>query len=378
MDHAASPPPGSRTVGWARFTVEVREGRALVDDLADDLDDLHRAAAAPVTARVPWLRAWVHAYQPSAPWAVLVRDVDSGRLEAAGLLCTVHSGDHDLVVPLGRRQLDRGALPARSPQAAAALGMALAARLASGRRPWHLRLGQLPAGDPAAAAVAETLEHARTVPGVPIPKVELAGVDAPEASLSTSMRKQLRKAANRAETDGLVPVIDFVAGGDAVAGVLDEVEHTHRLRERDASRVSDLESSPGLRFWRSVILDHARQHEAEIATLRLDGHLAAYVVSLLDGSSYRVFDGRFSPAWARYSPGRLLETATLRRAAGGARWDEVDWMSGCASEKLLVANAADPTEHLVAASPGLVLDLDVIGRAPTAGDPRRASDLGTG
>lgn len=361
----------------ARYTVEVRTGAALLHDLAADLDDLHAAAATPVTARRPWLEAWTAAYQPARPWAVAVRHAATGRLDAAALLMTRARDDHDDVVPLGRRQSDRGALPARSPAAAFVLGSALAARLASSDRPWALRLGQLPAGDPVAAALAEALEGARVLPGAPIPKVDLGPPVSPDACLGAGMRKQLRKARNRMDDEGREAAIAFSSSAEEVAGLIDEVQATHLARERDAQRVSELESSPGLRFWRTMILDHARLGEVEIATLRLDGELAAYVVSLLDGPSYRVFDGRFAPAWSRYSPGRQVETATLVRAFEGDRWREVDWMSGLASEKLLAANAEDRTEHLVAASPGLVVDLDVIGRAPSAVDPRWASNLGT-
>lgn len=106
--------------------------------------------------------------------------------------------------------------------------------------------------------------------------------------------------------------------------------------------------------------------------------MAAYVVSLLDGDAYRVFDGRLAPAWSRFSPGRLLEAATLERALLDPRSCELDWMNGCASEKLLAANAADRTEHLVAASPGITIDLDVIGHAPVSADRRAASNLASG
>ena len=48
---------------------------------------------------------------------------------------------------------------------------------------------------------------------------------------------------------------------------------------------------------------HAARGELEVATLRLDGHLAAYVVALADPPAYRVFDGRFAPSGGRTPPG---------------------------------------------------------------------------
>jgi len=353
-------------------------GATLLDELGPDLGDLHLAAHTPVTARGPWLRAWVGAYAPAGQWAVAVREGRTGRLDAVALLYTRRREGSDEIVPLGRRQLDRGALPARTPAAADALGAALAARLSGWSRPWSLRVGQLPSGDRVAASVVGRLAGARTVPGLAIPKVDLGPVSGAGDLLGKSLRKQLRKARNRVADDGMDITVGFVGTHDEVGVLLDEVEHTHLARERHAQRVSDLESSPGLRFWRRVILDHALRNEVEIATLRLGGELAAYVVSLLDGDVYRVFDGRLAPSWGRFSPGRLLETATLERALDDSRYRELDWMNGCAQEKLLTTNAADPTEHLVAASRGMTLDLDVIGHAPSAVDQRTVSKLAGG
>ncbi|HEX2701546.1 MAG TPA: GNAT family N-acetyltransferase [Acidimicrobiales bacterium] len=359
-------------------TVEFLSGPTLLDELGADLDDLHEATGTPVTARTPWLRAWVGAYAPEAPWAIAVRDACTDRLDGVALLSSRPHAGWDEITPLGRRQLDRGVLPARSAAAADALGTALAARLSACTRPWSLRVGQLPADDPVAATVVRRLEGARTLPGLPIPKVALEPATSATDLLGKGLRKQLRKARNRLADDGIEATVDFVADPAEVELLLAEVERTHRAREHHAHRVSDLESSPGLRFWRCVILDHARRGEVEVATLRLGDELAAYVVSLLDGDVHRVFDGRLSPAWSRFSPGRLLETATLERAVVDPRYRELDWMNGCASEKLLTANAADPTEHLVAASPGLVIDLDVIGHAPAAVDHRTLSNLASG
>ena len=90
--------------------------------------------------------------------------------------------------------------------------------------------------------------------------------------------------------------------------------------------------------------------ETEIATLRLDGCLAAYVVSFIDRCTYRVFDGRFDTRWARYSPGRLLETEALARAMTHHGLRHLDWMNSVASDKLIAANSLEPTVHLVARS----------------------------
>jgi len=87
-----------------------------------------------------------------------------------------------------------------------------------------------------------------------------------------------------------------------------------------------------------------------MATLRLDGSLAAYVISFLDRSTYRVFDGRFVTQWARYSPGRLLEVETLARALGDGHFTSLDWMNSIAPDKLISANILEPTVHVIGSS----------------------------
>lgn len=367
-----------RRAGSYTSTFQVISGPTLVDGLGAELDDLVAAAGTPVTARGTWLRAWVRAYKPAEPWGVTVRERFSGRLDGVALFSTLPDDDHDRIAPLGRRQQDRGALPVRGREAADALAAGVAGCLRSRPRPWALRLGQLPVGDPVAARLGEQLEGARLIPGLPIPKVEFGTETTLETWLGKGLRKQLRKARNRMEEDGAEATITFDRDPGAVGAILDEVEHTHRAREQDALRTSDLDSQRGLRFWRSVILAHAACGEIEVATLHFGQELAAYVVSLLDDDSYRVFDGRCATSWGRFSPGRQLETATLERAFGDPCFARVDWMNGCASEKLLAANDADDTEHLVASSPGLTVDLDVIGRAPAAVDDSTVLTLASG
>ena len=74
------------------------------------------------------------------------------------------------------------------------------------------------------------------------------------------------------------------------------------------------------------------------------------MVALLDGDVYRVYDGRMDSASAAYSPGRLIEAAALNRAMSDPRFALLDWMSGVAAEKLLVANTAEGRARLVATS----------------------------
>jgi len=101
-----------------------------------------------------------------------------------------------------------------------------------------------------------------------------------------------------------------------------------------------------------------------VGTLSLDGELAAYTVALLDGLSYRIYDGHMDTAFARYSPGRLIEAAAMDRA-GNAGYREVDWMTGVGAEKILSINSQRATLSLHAASQP--------GRTPPADDRTTAA-----
>jgi hypothetical protein len=151
----------------------------------------------------------------------------------------------------------------------------------------------------------------------------------------------------------------------------------HRDRDRAQGRQSDLDSDEGASFWRDVLEVHAARGEVELTTLRAQGSLVAYVLAFLDGDAYRVFDGRFSSEWARYSPGRSVEVSALGRAMADPRFSVLDWMNSVAPDKLVAANGVERTEHLVACAADLAkVPLQVVasglpsalGHAPSA-DP---------
>jgi hypothetical protein len=160
----------------------------------------------------------------------------------------------------------------------------------------------------------------------------------------------LIRSARRIARDGLREEVSFTRDVTSVLRLQPEIEATHRARDHDSGRMSDLDDDSGLRFWRSTYRYHAARGELEVATLRLDGRLAAYVVAFVDAPFYRVFDGRFEPAYRRYSPGRRLEAAVLERAFEDPSMRELDWMSSVARERLLADTGADPRWTLVAGS----------------------------
>lgn len=95
-------------------------------------------------------------------------------------------------------------------------------------------------------------------------------------------------------------------------------------------------------MWRWRLAELANLGSLELSTLHLDGEFAAYALGVLDGDAYRVLEGRFVTAWARYAPGRLIEAAMLERVLESPSLRRTDWMSSVAPETLIAANDADP------------------------------------
>jgi hypothetical protein len=255
-----------------------------------------------------------------------------------------------LVVPMGHGRNDRTRLLASDDDAAERIADRVAERLRETHQPWTLAVEQLSPGDPTARAIEERLPGSRFVPGGSVPGVAFGEEQRLDVHLSNNLRRQLQKCRNRIAADGVTAEIAFTREPQDVLRQLGDVEHVHRARDHEVGRSSDIDDAAGLHLWRGVITSHAECGAVELATLHLDGTLAAYVVSFLDADAYRVFDGRFLTKWERYSPGRLLETETLGRAMTDRRFSRLDWMNSIAPEKLISANSIEATVNLVGSS----------------------------
>ena len=60
-------------------------------------------------------------------------------------------------------------------------------------------------------------------------------------------------------------------------------------------RRSDLDDPRYHAFWSSLVIALAASAELELALAEVDGELVAYDIGLLDGTAYRIWDGRFAP-----------------------------------------------------------------------------------
>ena len=163
--------------------------------------------------------------------------------------------------------------------------------------------------------------------------------------MSAKTRQSLRTARNRlAKIDGGSVV--RIDRGPGVCEQLDDIERVHRRRDRALGRDSDLDHPSQRRFWHDVLSAYGERSEVEIGRLQIAGELAAYTVSFLDGSSYRLWDTRIDPARAFVSPGRVLLADLIERLRAEGAWSEFDFMRGEEDYKRRMSDDAVPAENL--------------------------------
>ena len=343
--------------------VEVVTDADELERIVPDLGLLHSDLDVPVMARIRWVKAWADAHTDWTPLVFAVRDRHSGHLEAAALLATRERGKRIDVVAMGHGAIGQTRFPTRSDRGARLLAKVVTDHLAALPKPWTLEFGQLADSDPVAVLLAQRLPHAELTADQWVPRVQFENHRNADELLSQNMRRQLRKARNRAESDGKHIAFGTARTAVAIEAVLPTLEEIHLRRDHSSRHQSDLDDPRAREMWRRIVLSHAEGGLVEISSIMFDGVVAGYVIAIIDGHSYRVFDGHFDGAFARYSPGRLVESAVLERAMVDPRFTELDWMAGVAAEKILVSNCNEPRRLLYASS-----------NAPTGDD--RSVDLG--
>lgn len=332
----------------SEFATISLKGSAVLDEFGPRLDELFSACDVPITARRPWLETWIGCYSDRTPLAVLLSDRE--RLHGAALLALGRRGLVTEITGLGHYMSDFARFAARNDAAAGALAAATAQAVDRVRRPWDLRVEQLPEGDPVVAALAGHLHRARTVPGEGGPRLVFGAERALGSYLSGSARQNRRTALNRARTDGFPVSTQCIRDPSSIRLALPEMERVRRLRDVQLRGRSMLDHPQAGRFWRSIIPTLAASGEVEVVVVRFSDRLVAYVVGLLDRDSYRMWDTRFDPEFSRYSPGRLAEIASLESALSDDRFTQYDWMRGVEPYKLQTAREVVPSETLVALS----------------------------
>jgi CelD/BcsL family acetyltransferase involved in cellulose biosynthesis len=315
---------------------EVVAGRRAVLATLPGIERLAGGLGLPIPARTAWIRAQLDSQPEAEPWAVRIRTTD-GQLVAAAILL-----DHRTGARLaGGGDDHRGAVIAVDEETAAALGRSVAA---GADRRGHEAVNGTLQDDHLARAFAEAAAvNVAPAPGIPALVLDrgpdLAGY------LSHGMLRTLRKARNRFSTDERKAEVVLTRRGEEIAGILPALERIYRDRDQHHGSASLVDCSEELTAWRARVRRLMEHRCLELATLTVDGNLAAYVLGLIDGPWYRVLDGRMDGAFARYAPGRVLEAAVLERAlAGGATG--VDWMTSVAPETLLAATTVQPVVTL--------------------------------
>ncbi len=330
--------------------IGVREGLKEIQAVAQDIKELNEALDTPLMASWPWLETWFRSFPHWTPLMVEVRSAESAELMACAFFATIRRSEGTAIVAAGHGSSQFTSLQYRTPEAAAALASAIAAALREVPGAWSLELEQVHEADQTLIHLVDELEQAQMLPELRVPRVAFSTAHDASDVLSKSMRKQLRRAQNKISKSGLELAISFDRGKAITTELIDEIESVHISRDRHARRDSDLDRPAEREFWRQVCEAPIGRWEVEIASLRLGGKLAAYVVALLDGNTYRVYDGRMNTEFQHYSPGRLIEAAALARAIADDRYAVLDWMNGVAAEKLLTANMSEGRARLVATS----------------------------
>jgi len=295
--------------------VEVVQGHDALAGLGSQFDDLATAVGAPVTARRPWLQAWVDCYPTYEP-VVLVLRSGAGRLEAAAPLAARRRRGSRTVTALGHGPSDSAMLLARSSSAADVLAAGITEWLDRDGQSWTLVLRHLVSEDLIAERLSAQLTRVRSEPGAVSPQLHVANDRAAALSeyVSTRHQSEVRRRWRRMTKDGLQPIIRQVVTRDEISQLMPEVERVYRTRDADLNRRCALDNKAQGAFFRQVIDVHAARREVRLTTLTLGGSLAAYVLCFVDGQAYRMWTCRFDPTFARYSAGMVAMDASVEDA----------------------------------------------------------------
>ena len=338
--------PGTRHEPAAAASAQttIVTGWPALSSLEPAVEKLQETAGTPVTARLAWWRSAVIADRDATP-VLLALPAPGDAIRAAALVAVRDVGGVWQITSGRPHSDDAWEVAALSQDARRPLLAELAGFALGLGGPWQLTLTGLRDGNDA-AWLARQLPGGRMASAAPVPGI---GFTVGEVTFGPGIRSGLDRSGQRIRKHALSEQIQFERDPDRLAKLRDEIEAVHLARDHDAGRASDLDDTAGVAFWRSVYDLHAARGELEVGTLRLDGHLAAYVIAFVDRPAYRVFDGRFAPPWRRYSPGRRLEAAVVGHARREG-FAVLDWMSSVAPDKLVASTWADPRWTVTAAS----------------------------
>lgn len=319
----------------------------------DAYDRLAAAAGAPVCARREWLDVWAAANPGWDTFTVEVPGPDAAVTAAAAVLARRRSWWGTRVVLAGAGDSDVACLPAGDYVSAGRLADEIVATLADVRGPWRLHFDQVPADSPLPQLLSRRLRAAVVGDGDPVPFTAFGDDRTPAGYLSRRFRKETRRRRRRLEEAHTVDV-ELVSDPAAIAAAADEVAALRRERDHDLGRPSTLDTDAGAAFWRGIVERFGARGDLELALLRADGRLAAYVISVVDGAAYRGWDGRIATTLAKFAPGQILDVAVFEHALARPELSLIDYGRGDQQQKMHYANDTLKTVQLRAWSSPLL------------------------
>ncbi len=329
--------------------VQVLRGIRHIEPLVEEIDNFQREVGAPITARWSWLSSWFQLHPDLEPQCLIARTND-GNIAGIALLARQRINGVTRLFSVDNHAATVASVYVQNETGANALAHGIADLAQTANGPWELNLSQVAGDNKIVRALARYLPDITTLEDLPVPSVLIDDVVDVDSLLSKNMRKQLRRAHTRLESQPTDWKIDFHRSTESIMGMLPEIEAIHISRDHEQRNVSDLDDARARRFWQETIVTHTYTNQLELATLTINGSIAAYVISLIDGETYRVLDGRMKSGFAEYSPGRILESATLDRVLKDSQFRSFDWMTGVAPDTILAANAWEIRSSLRSAS----------------------------
>lgn len=145
------------------------------------------------------------------------------------------------------------------------------------------------------------------------PFIHLDG-DAPRLSRST--RRRLRDAEDLIRQRGIYREIRFDYDPRHIAGLRRDVTAAYKTRNLDAGRPIDLAA------WKAT-----HERATVMATLWLDGRIAAWDLAAPDPPGYLILAGQMVPGFDEYEPGRMLEKALIEYVFADPAYLWIDWGS---------------------------------------------------
>ncbi len=352
--------------------VDLVRGLRQLQPLLSSLEEFHGEVDAPITARWSWLSAWFQLHPDAEVQCLIVRSA-SGGIDGAALLARQRKGTTVQLVSVSNQMANVASIFARSQPAAEALARGIADLAKSCTGDWELSLSQIAGTNIVANALAKYLPSLESETQLSVPQVVLNEDLQLNTLLSRNMRKSLRRVRNRLDEHAPGWSVAFHRGTASIMALLPEIEAIHIARDHQQRNESDLDDAVERRFWQETIVTHTYTNELELATLTINDTIAAYVISLVDGSSYRILDGRMNGSFAEFSPGRILESATLERVIGDDAFTTFDWMTGVAPETILASNHWQERTSLRTTS--ISVELEALSASAPAGKARKAKAL---